>query len=226
MLFFLSRILTQSLSRLVYKATKSQKAAISFLAVLFFPGVIIHELSHLLTAAILFVRVGEMEFMPKMHGNEVKLGSVQIAKTDPLRRAIIGVAPVFVGMTIILTLMSVIARNEAISSLEIAALHFIPLAMTIPNWVIWAIVIYIIFVVSNTMFSSKKDLEGTIEVLTILLIVVSALFLIGFRLPQSILDYFLSPMAVETVGKITVLILMPLVVDILIIGGARVLMNK
>lgn len=210
LLFFLSRILTQSLSRLVYKATKSQKAAISFLAVLFFPGVIIHELSHLLTAAILFVRVGEMEFMPKMYGNEVKLGSVQIAKTDPLRRAIIGVAPVLVGTVIIL------------SSLFYFSVINLPISQTAK----YVLEILIVFEVGNTMFSSKKDLEGTIEVLTILLIVVSALFLIGFRLPQSILDYFLSPMAVETVGKITVLILMPLVVDILIIGGARVLMNK
>jgi len=68
---------------------------------LFFPGTVIHELAHLLAAGLLFVKTGSMEIIPKVMDDEIRLGSVQVAKTDPFRRTIIGVAPVLLGMAII-----------------------------------------------------------------------------------------------------------------------------
>ena len=73
-----------------------------------------HELSHLLTAGVLFVRTGEIEFLPKMEGDQVKLGSVAIEKTDPVRRAIIGFASVFVGLSTILGIIYFVADNSSI----------------------------------------------------------------------------------------------------------------
>src|ERR1035437_2432032 len=90
-LFLLSRSISKTLSKFM---------SINFLSFLFLPGIIVHELSHILVAAILFVPVGSMEFAPKRHGNAVKLGSVEIAKTDPIRRSIIGCAPFFMGLLI------------------------------------------------------------------------------------------------------------------------------
>ena len=89
LLFLLSRALTKTLSRFL---------SISALSFLFLPGVIVHELSHMLVAAILIVPIGEIEFMPKRTEGGVKLGSVAIGSCDPIRRAIIGFAPVFVGL--------------------------------------------------------------------------------------------------------------------------------
>ncbi|MBF8250153.1 MAG: hypothetical protein HW400_754, partial [Candidatus Levybacteria bacterium] len=96
-LLFVEIIILFLLSRLVNK-TLSKFLSINLLSFIFLPGIIVHELSHLFVAMILFVPVGEMEFVPKKHGNSVKLGSVEIAKTDPIRRSLIGFAPVFAGL--------------------------------------------------------------------------------------------------------------------------------
>ncbi|HKC14513.1 MAG TPA: hypothetical protein VKC89_00935, partial [Patescibacteria group bacterium] len=70
-LFILSRTLTRKLSFLPINLT-------SFL---FLPGVIVHELSHYLLASLLFVPVGDIEFMPQRREGELKLGSVSIGQT-------------------------------------------------------------------------------------------------------------------------------------------------
>ena len=68
-LFLSSRILTRTLSLFFYRVTKSQTTTVYLLSFLFLPGVIIHELAHLLSANLLFVRTGEVEFMPQIRGN-------------------------------------------------------------------------------------------------------------------------------------------------------------
>ena len=117
LLFFLSKKLIKSLSLLIYKITKSQKAVVNILAILFLPGTIFHELAHLLTAGIMLVPVGEISVIPEIEGQparnatqsvaggNVKLGSVQIGKVDPLRLTIIGVAPVILGFLSILGIL-------------------------------------------------------------------------------------------------------------------------
>lgn len=210
LLFFLSRFLTQSLSRLFLRITKSQHLTISLLAILFLPGVIVHELAHLITASILLVRTGEIEFMPKITDDGVKLGSVAIAKTDPFRRAIIGVAPVLVGTAIII----------------VSLFYFTVIDLPISSTIKIILELFILFEIGNTMFSSKKDMEGTIEVVVILILITGALFFVGFRMPQSILDYFSSQMVVEVVEKVSLLMLIPLGIDLLVIGGAKLLTRK
>src|SRR5579859_1313470 len=103
-LFFLSKELTKVLSQLLLHITRSSETTIQILSFLFLPGVIVHELSHMFMASLLFVRVGTIEFLPQIHGDTVKLGSVQVARTDPFRRLLIGVAPLLGGMGILLLL--------------------------------------------------------------------------------------------------------------------------
>src|SRR5689334_12087628 len=103
LLFISSHFLTRALSTLFYRVTRNEKWTIMLLALLFFPGVLIHELAHFLMASVLLVPTGEIEFIPQIHHDRVKLGSVQIGQTDPFRRALIGIAPVIVGATILLT---------------------------------------------------------------------------------------------------------------------------
>lgn len=147
-LFFLSKTLTRLLSRLV---------SIEILSLLFLPGIIIHELSHLLIAGILFVPVGEIEFLPKVSEGGVKLGSVAIGKTDPIRRAIIGVAPVLVGVLLLFGVGSYFIHNGSmVQTIELPTLGKLLL------------VLYGIFAIANTMFSSAKDLEGFLEVMVFL----------------------------------------------------------
>ena len=62
-LFLLSRSMSKVLSGFM---------SVNLLSFIFLPGIIIHELSHLLVAVMLFVPVGNMEFTPKRNGGARK----------------------------------------------------------------------------------------------------------------------------------------------------------
>src|SRR5438105_14179391 len=111
-LFLLSRVLTRLLSVFFHRITRSQTITIYLIALLFFPGTLIHELAHFFMARLLFVPVANMEFIPKLNGSTVKLGSVSIARTDPIRRLLIGMAPFFIGTSILLGVLFLATRNN------------------------------------------------------------------------------------------------------------------
>lgn len=169
-LFFLARRLINSLARLIFRFTRSHHAVVRILAIFFLPGTIIHELAHLLFAGVMLVPVGEMNVIPEIQEKGgVRLGSVQIGRTDPLRRTIIGVAPVIFGMLLILVAMYFVQGTG----------HFI--------WWQATLSLYMIFEIGNTMFSSRKDVEGIIGFLI-------AIFLVALIVLGSI--YFLRPVLI------------------------------
>lgn len=153
--------------------TRSTAFTIHTLALIFFPGVLIHELGHFFMANILFVPTGEIEFLPKVQEGGIKLGSVTIASTDPFRRFLIGVAPVISGIGILL----------------LASFYLTPL------WPLsWktAVFIYILFEIGNTMFSSKKDLEGAIGLLAFISFFALCLYVLGARIPVGVMQWFIA----------------------------------
>lgn len=108
-----------------------------------------HEFSHWLMAKILFVPTGRMSLTPKFGENSVELGSVQIAKTDFVRRFFIGIAPLLTGISVLIFILF------AINS------------YTFPVWV-YLLFAYICITVINTMSLSKSDLSGAWKILLIL----------------------------------------------------------
>src|SRR5260221_5738718 len=105
LLFFLSKQLTMVVSRYFFRISHSKNLTVYLMALLFFPGTLIHELSHFLMAHLVMVQTGKIEFWPKLEGDTVKLGSVEVAKTDPFRRLLIGMAPFLFGTVILLALL-------------------------------------------------------------------------------------------------------------------------
>lgn len=206
LLFLLSRKLINNLAGLIYKLTHSHKAVVHILAILFLPGTIIHELAHLLFAGVMLVPVGELSVMPEVEEKGVKLGSVQIGHSDPIRRTIIGVAPVLLGMILIFSI-------------------FVLVKIGVSPWWQVLLALYFLFQIGNTMFSSKKDIEGSILflILTTILTVTVALIL-----------YFLTPSVWENlwiyINKInldftiqffkqaSIYLIIPLALDFLIIS--------
>lgn len=186
-LFLLSRQLTRAISSFL---------SIQLLSFLLLPGIIIHELAHLLTAAVLLVPVGEIEFLPKVREGSVKLGSVAIGKTDPVRRALIGLAPVAVGISLLWAVSAFYSQTQ----------------YELWTWQTVAL-IYIVFEVGNTMFSSMKDLEGLIET------VLAAAFLGGiFYIFTRVTSVSIPKVAfpLETIGGIISPLIMPLTLAIVI----------
>lgn len=150
LLFFLSKKLINSLAKTFYRFHFSHRTLVHILAILFLPGTIIHELAHLLVAGVLLIPVGELSVLPEVEGESVKLGSVQIGQSDPIRMSLVGIAPVIFGVGIILIILSFL------------------------NFTVWwqaFLGLYLIFEIGNSMFSSKRDLEGVLGFLVAILVV-------------------------------------------------------
>lgn len=162
LLFFLSKKLVNSLARFIYKFTRSHKVVVHTLAIFFLPGTILHELAHLLFAGVMLVPVGELNVVPEIEGEGVKLGSVQIGHTDPIRRMIIGVAPALLGLILIFSI-------------------FIMVKIGVSPWWQIALALYFLFQIGNTMFSSRKDIEGSL-LFVVLVLVLSAVILLAINL--------------------------------------------
>ncbi len=200
LLFISSYLLTQSLSTLFYRITRSERWTITILALLFFPGVLIHELAHFLMATILFVPTGEIEFIPQIMEDRVKLGSVQIGQTDPFRRAIIGIAPVIVGASVLIGVLYYFTTST--------------FAFTTPLDILKVLgILYIVFEISNTMFSSKRDVEGTLELLVAIVVIGGVLYFAGVRLPESFIEVITSDKVLSFFEQTSKLLILPLLLN-------------
>ncbi|HLD24437.1 MAG TPA: hypothetical protein VJB96_00825 [Patescibacteria group bacterium] len=179
LLYVLSRRLTQNLFVAVFLLTKSRPVAVSFLSILFFPGTVIHELAHLFTAEILGVRTSGMTLVPEgIDQKEVRTGSVSIAQSDPIRRAMIGIAPVFVGLLTLGTLSYFFSQQLTALYLSDSPIGGMDKIIGISI----AALFYLIFAVSNTMFSSPEDLEGFWPVVVVLTLLAGAAYIAGLRI--------------------------------------------
>jgi len=210
LLFSLSKKVQRSVSRLFYKITKSKKASAYLFAVLFLPGTYVHELSHLITSLILFVPVGRLELIPKLEGDQLKLGSVAIGKTDFIRRFIIGIAPLIFGISIILLLVNLLSIHRLISS----DLTYVIL------------VVYIIFTISNTMFMSKRDMEGGWKLVLAFLVIFLLLYLAGFRTMVTNDSFLYSENFKQILQTTNLYLLFPVGLDFVIVLFGKTLVNK
>lgn len=210
-LFYFSKLLTTSLAQLFYFLTKSHRATVSLLAAIYLPGTVIHELSHVITAGVLMVHTGEMEFTPQIREDGVKLGSAEIGKTDPIRRALIGVAPVILGSAAIIALL--VYFHNLITTHQVS---------------LWAypVVFYLLFELSNTMFSSPKDLEGTLGVLVIIISFFIAIYLLGFQQVFQTINTLFTRFLLEPTKLAALLMLIPIGVDIIVYLLVSFLTNR
>jgi len=162
-LYLLAARLTQAIYDLTMLLTRSRAVAVTVVTLLAFPGTVIHELSHLFTAEVLGVRTGKLTLVPEsIREEEVKTGSVMIAATDPFRRYTIGLAPVFAGLMAITALSYLLSLSTTYDLLSI--FYF-----------------YLLFAVSNSMFSSREDLKGFIPFILTLTILIAAAYIAGIR---------------------------------------------
>jgi hypothetical protein len=208
MLFVLSQFLTQSLLRLLFKFTKNKKIAVSLFFCLFFPGIVIHELAHLFTARLLFVRTGRMVLFPKIVEDEVRLGSVDVEKTDPFRRLLIGVAPVLFGLALVFGIL----------------FYLQPLA--VKNLALYVLLIYVIFAIGNTLFSSKKDLEGVVEFLLAAILFALAIFILRPEAVRAVFGILQKPEIANFFKSADLLLIVPILLDLVIMIFVRLLVSK
>ena len=130
-------------------------------ALIFFPGVLLHELSHFLSAKILGVQTGKFSLIPQAQPDgKLRLGYVETASGGFVRDALIGAAPLVTG--------SLFVAYTAIYQMTFAAalgchaqcrtggrswesLRAVP---TSPDFWLW---FYLTFTISSTMMPSQSD---------------------------------------------------------------------
>jgi len=202
LLYFLSKRLTNKIFQFLYRVIKNRKFAFYVYSVLFLPGTFVHEISHFLAAILLLVPVGKLELLPEIYENEdgAALGSVEIAKTDPLRRFLIGIAPFVLGTTIIIGIIYFFTSNGLLT-----------------NYYYLLLIAYICFQIGNSMFASRKDLEGALELFVFFIFLYIVIFALGISFPAFKINLNISGEFLYLFKIADFYLLVPVAIDSLIL---------
>jgi hypothetical protein len=191
LIYFLSRQVINEIFYFFNHFIKNKKIIFLLISIFFFPGTVLHELSHFFLAMILFLPVVGLEIFPKFEGQSIKLGTVHYIKKDFLRGFIVGIAPFF-GAMLFFWLISYLPAN--------------------------IFSYYLIFVVSSTMFSSKKDIEDLLYLIPLILIIAGIFYILNIS-PSQFLDQFaINKVLIEFINKINQYLIISLVINFFLFG--------
>jgi len=129
-------------------------------ALIFLPGVFLHELSHFLMAKVLGVQTGKFSLIPQAQPNgKLRLGYVETASGGFVRDALIGAAPLVTGGLFVA--YAAIYRYHLLPLWDFIRLaewdgFWAGLAVIgkVPDFWLW---FYLTFTVSSTMMPSASD---------------------------------------------------------------------
>lgn len=159
-LIFLQRRFHRELQAIFLILTGRPDITMVVFALIFFPGVLLHELSHFLMAKLLFVPTGGFSLIPRsMPNGTLRLGYVEVSRTDILRDSIIGMAPLIAGGLFIS--YAAVFRLELLPLWDALRTPNFPAFWAgffnlpnLPDFYLWA---YLAFAVSSTMLPSESD---------------------------------------------------------------------
>jgi hypothetical protein len=179
----MKRWLSRHLYGLGLLLSGSHDVAILLYFLLLLPGVLVHELSHWLTAKLLRVPTGTIALGPSWKGKgTTRLGSVSVAKADPLREGLIGMAPLITGSVLILVIAYAVFGMSGPPELAADLFPGEVFArwrsyMSVPDLWLW---VYLIFSISNAMLPSESDRQAWLYL--VLYGCLAAVVLYGFGL--------------------------------------------
>jgi hypothetical protein len=128
--------------------------------IFFLPGIVLHELSHWLTASLLRVRTKKISIYPQVIDQQhLRLGFIEIARTDPLRSSIIGLAPLLAGTLVVLLIGQAIlglGTLGAVLGSGDGRLIWDSLREVFSRRDFW-LWLYMLFAIANAMFPSAAD---------------------------------------------------------------------
>ena len=160
-LAILGRMIQGQFFKISLLLTRRTGFGIRLYSLVFLPGIILHELSHFLTAAFLGVRTGKITIFPEeIVEGRVRLGSVQVEKTDFLRSSIIGGAPLITGG------LALFFLARALDGFSFELMDFLFL--------------YLMLAVGNTLFTSREDARHWPVLAVFLALIFLVLGIVGF----------------------------------------------
>ena len=181
-LLILQRTLHKEIQSVFLLITRRADLSMAIFSLLFFPGVLLHEGSHYLMAKILGVPTGRISLIPEsIEGNRLRLGFVETEKTDILRDALIGTAPLLAGGLFVafagIYRLNILALWEGLASAEPdQALEGFIAFFSVPDFWLW---FYLIVTVSSMMFPSPSDRRAWLPVFFILIVLVGLAIFFG-----------------------------------------------
>ncbi|MGD8604991.1 MAG: hypothetical protein PVF49_10525 [Anaerolineales bacterium] len=156
----LQRWIHRHLQGLLLLLTRNPVLSQGMYALLFFPGVLVHEGSHWLVARLLGVEVVEVSLLPQREDDgRLRFGFVEIADAGRIRSALIGIAPLVFGTVILLLLSNfLVDLDDLLSALfqgnwRTLWAHLWGVARA-PDALLW---LYLSFAISNAMLPSGSD---------------------------------------------------------------------
>jgi hypothetical protein len=159
-LVILQRLLHREIQAVLLIITRNPELTIGLFSFLFFPGVLLHELSHFVMAKILRVRTGGFSLIPSTLPNgRLQMGYLETEQTDFIRDSLVGLAPLIAGSLFIAyvglyrfrldTFLTVLEHGQV--ELFWMALKLLPQTKDFYLW------FYFTFAVSSTMMPSESD---------------------------------------------------------------------
>lgn len=151
LLYFSTKSLLKQFSLLIHQLGGNRNFLIGFWSLIFFVGTVVHEMSHFLFAILVGARTGKIELLPRFleerqesedRNDGVTLGYVQTQKLNFFQGFFVGLAPLFVGLPLLIWLASNITDSYYSGSYSTLAFQ-----------------IYLFFTVSNSFFPSRTDLK-------------------------------------------------------------------
>jgi hypothetical protein len=157
---FLQRALHREIQAVFLILTRRPGVTQAVFALIFFPGVLLHELSHFFVAKLLGVQTGNFSLIPQAQlDGKLRLGYVETASGGFVRDALVGAAPLVAGCLFV-------------AYVSIYQLHLLPLwdfirladwngfwadLMVVPKLSDFWLWFYLAFTVSSTMMPSASD---------------------------------------------------------------------
>lgn len=200
LLFFVSRKTIHTCFLFFSRFLKNPQATYRMMALLYFPGTAIHEMSHLVMAMVLNLKVRDISLIPKIRENTLRLGTVTYEKKDVVRGLVVGIAPFFAAL---------------FSFWLIDAFKLLSM-----NYGITAFFSYLVFAISSTMFSSKQDLIDLVFVVPIIAVLGIALAVLKVDL-----HLFFGAFDLKAISQFISIVNSFLIFSLVLNGGMIVVLN-
>jgi len=220
--YLMKTLLLEFIVRALMSIPIISSIAVWLLALVMFPGTVVHEVCHYVAATFLFVKVSKISFLPRKE--DFSLGHTQIAKSlDPFRDALIGVAPLIGGSAILVAIVALgfhfpmptyfLGASQLVTELSTLKTH-IDLNSTSDLVVLW-----LLFSIGNSIFPSGPDRKAWLLVGILIIALGGALWYFAgispsdllIRLPLSLLEVVnMAIFALTLVLIIDLILLTPL----------------